>query len=231
MRTQDYAGQAVLKAKTEHWLATIRNTVAPRPHLEPHVPSCVLLVVDMLRYFVSPEGRSYLPAATPIVPNVVALIRAWRRTGGPVVFTRHCHEGPHDLGMLGKFFSDYIRCGEPDSALVPGVEPREDEPVFRKTTYDAFLGTGLEDHLRSRGVSQVLVTGVLTHMCVETTARSAFCRGFEVFVAADATASSRETFHLHALMSMADSVAVVFGTEEILEKVGGTGRALGAKSG
>ena len=91
--------------------------------------------------------------------------------------------------------------------------------MVRKTTYDAFLNTELEDILGSAGVDQVLVTGVLTHMCCETTARSAFCRGFEVYVAADATASSREELHLGSLVSMADSVAVIVGSEEVLEGV------------
>ena len=219
MRTQDYAGQELLKTRTQGWLTTIRAAVAPRPHLQPRLPDCALLVVDMLHYFADPEGRAYLPAATPIVPNIARLIDTWRQLGGLVAFTRHCHRGPEDLGMLGKFFSDYIRCGEPESDIIPDLEPRADEPVFRKTTYDAFLGTDLEAYLREHGVTQVLVTGVLTHMCVETSARSAFCRGFEVFVPADATADSRETFHLPALLCMADSVAVVFSTDEVIEHV------------
>ena len=69
-----------------------------------------------------------------------------------------------------------------------------------------------------KGIEQVVVTGVLTHMCCETTARSAFCRGFEVYVGADATASSSEERHLQSLLAMADSVAVILGSEEILER-------------
>ncbi len=93
-----------------------------------------------------------------------------------------------------------------------------DEFVLRKTTYDAFLGTDLEAILRSRKIDQVLVTGVLTHMCCETTARSAFCRGFQVHVAADATAASNEERHIGSLLAMADSVAIVESTGEILKQ-------------
>jgi isochorismate hydrolase len=57
-------------------------------------------------------------------------------------------------------------------------------------------------------------------MCCETTARSAFCRGFEVYVGADATASSSEERHLQSLLAMADSVAVILGSGEILDRCG-----------
>jgi nicotinamidase-related amidase len=219
-RAKDYAGTIDLDAHTARWLSEIRRSVAPRPRLQLRPEKCGLLVVDMLRYFASPEGRCFLPATVAMVPRLAALIQAWRPTGGGVFFTRHCHEGPHDLGMLGRFFSDHIRCGEPDSEIIPDLPRRPDDPVVRKTTYDAFLGTGLEESWRARGLTQVLVTGVLTHLCCETTARAAFCRGFEVYLAADATASSEERLHFGSLLGLADGVAVILSTREILERCG-----------
>lgn len=192
--------------------------MAPRPHLVIEPARCALLVVDMLRYFAHPGGRCFLPVAGLIIPRVRSLLDAWREMGGVVAFTRHCHTGDGDLGMLGRFFSDYIRSGEPDAAIVDELTPVDLEPVFEKTTYDAFLGTGLGDFLEESGVEQVIVSGVLTHMCVETTARSAFCRGYEVFVPADATASSCLERHLQSLEGMADAVAIVTGTGEILSR-------------
>jgi isochorismate hydrolase len=79
------------------------------------------------------------------------------------------------------------------------------------------MGTGLQELLHERRMEQVLVTGVLTHMCCETTARSAFCRGFEVYVAADGTATSSEDRHVCSLMSMADSVALIMSVAEVLD--------------
>ncbi len=120
--------------------------------------------------------------------------------------------------MLGRFFSDYIRAGEPEADIIPALAPIDGEPVIRKTTYDAFLGTPLEAMLKENGCDQLLVTGVLTHMCCETTARAAFCRGFEVYLPADGLASSCEEKHLNSLLAMADAVAVVLSTEEIHER-------------
>ena len=217
-RSEGYATGATLEMKAGRWLLDIRSAVAPRPRLVLDPRRCALLVVDMLRYFADPAGRCFLPAAAAIVPNVSSLIAAWRRIGAPVLYTRHCHAGPHDLGMLGRFFSDYIRQGEPDSEIVAALAPARGEPVVRKTTYDAFLGTRLESLLRRRKAAQILICGVLTHMCCETTARSAFCRGFEVYMPVDATASSDERLHVNALLGLADSVAVPMSVAEILAR-------------
>ena len=223
MRTQSYFSEENGTSKAASWLASIRARVAPRPQLVLDPDRCALLVIDMLVYFVHPSGRCHLPAGEAIVPNVRALLECWRRRRGTVVFTRHGHLGPQDLGMLGRFFSDYIRADEPEAAIVDALAPRPGEDVFRKTTYDAFLGTGLEEVLRGAGVTQVLVTGVLTHMCVETTARSAFCRGFEVYVPVDAVASSDEEHHLASLLNMADAVAIVTSVEEVRARCGVNG--------
>jgi len=218
MRTAGYVTEANLDSHTRAWLEQIRAGVPERPELVLDPSRCALLVIDMNRYFAHHKGRCFLPAAEAITPRVESVLAAWRDRGGAVIFTRHGHEGPHDLGTMGKFWGDYIRADEPDAEILPQLAPNEGEPVIRKTTYDAFVGTDLEQILRDRGIDQVLVTGVLTHMCCETTARAAFCRGFEVYVAADGTATSGEDRHLGSLLAMADSVAVVLSIGEVLER-------------
>jgi nicotinamidase-related amidase len=218
MRTAAYITASTAEAKTGEWLARVRESAAPRPHLQLQPRKAALLVIDMLRYFAAPEGRCLLPAAPVAAGRIASLLAAWRSFDGTVVFTRHAHEGPEELGMLGRFFDDYIRAGEPDSEIIDILRPKPSETVLRKVTYDAFHGTPLQAVLEERGMEQVVVTGVLTHMCCETTARSAFCRGFEVYVGADTTASSSEERHLQSLLAMADSVAVIHGSGEILER-------------
>lgn len=220
VRTAAYCTEGNAAAKAAEWLARVRGSVAPRPRLVLDPAKAALLVVDMLVYFADPSGRCFLPAAVPAAARIRKILEAWRRAGAPVVFTRHAHEGAHDLGMLGRFFADYIRAGEPDAEIVAPLAPASGEPALRKTTYDAFLGTGLEELLRGRGAEQVVVTGVLTHMCVETTARAAFCRGFEVYVPVDAAASSSEERHVGSLLAMADAVAIPTCAEEVIARCG-----------
>jgi bifunctional isochorismate lyase / aryl carrier protein len=218
MRTHEYAEPGNLEARTAAWLSAVRAATPPRPHLRIDPSRCALLVIDMLRYFADARGRCYLPATAAAIGRIALLRDAWHRMDALVVFTQHAHEGEHDLGMLGRFFSDHIRAGEPEAQIIDALTPRDGEPVVRKTTYDAFLDTPLASILEARHAEQVLVTGVLTHMCCETTARSAFCRGYEVFVAADATATSSEERHVNSLVSMADCVAVVMSAQEILDQ-------------
>ncbi len=217
MRTNGYVSEANLDEKATGWLTELRSRVAPRSQFRVEPGRAALLVIDMNRYFADPSGRCFLPAAAAIIGQISKLVTRWRTSRMPVVYTRHGHEGEADLGMLGKFFSDYIKKGTPESEIIPALAPTSDDTVIEKTTYDAFLNTPLEAMLRDRGVDQVVVTGVLTHMCCETTARSAFCRGFEVFVPVDGVASSDETRHLGSLLSMADAVAIPTRVDEVIE--------------
>ncbi len=218
MRTATYLDRKNLQQKTAAWLDRVRGSVAPRPGLQLNPARCALLVIDMLRYFTHPAGRCYLSASAAIVPQIKVLLAAWRSKSGPVIYTRHGHRNDTDLGMLGKFFSDYIRADEPQGEILPAVAPVGNELVIRKTTYDAFWGTSLQEYLTKRGIDQVLICGVLTHMCCETTARSAFCRGFEVYLPVDGMATSTEERHVSSLLALADAVAVVMSTAEVVER-------------
>lgn len=217
MRTSDYLTIETIESLTRSWMDEIRSSVAPRTHLQLRPAKAALLVVDMVRYFAHPEGRCFLPAAAVITHRIASLINVWRSIKRPVIFTRHAHQGPEDLGMLGKFFSDYIQLGKPEAEIVESLAPRAGEAVVRKTTYDAFLNTELEAILRIDDVEQLVITGVLTHMCCETTARSAFCRGYEVYLPIDALASSSKERHLGSLFALADAVGVVMTATEVID--------------
>jgi nicotinamidase-related amidase len=219
-RATAYVTSATADGAGERWLADVRSQTRPRPQLRLEAKRCALLCIDLVNYFANPAGRAYLPASAAAVPRVAQLVEAFRARDAAVAFTRHGHDGPGDLGMLGRFYSDWVREGEDESRLVETFAPRDDEPVFRKRTYDAFVGTELEAWLRRRGCDQVLVTGVLTHLCCETTARSAFVRGFEVYVAADATATSTERLQVGSLLALADGFAAVLSVREVMACLG-----------
>ncbi|MEW6239950.1 MAG: isochorismatase family protein, partial [Chloroflexota bacterium] len=76
-----------------------------------------------------------------------------------------------------------------------------------------------EQTLRDLEVEQVVITGVMTHLCCETTARAAFVRGFDVFYVVDGTATYTEAFHRASLLNLAHGFAVPVLAEEILEDV------------
>lgn len=165
-----------------------------------------LLVIDMQRFFLSPDSHAFLPAAPAIVPNIVALTAAFTRSQRPVVFTRHANT-PGNAGRMAAWWRELPMRGHPLAAIdasLPATEPA----VVEKSQYDAFYQTDLEERLRGAGVEQVVVSGVATHLCCETTARSAFVRGFAVFVVIDGTATWNRERHVSSLRAMAHGCAV-----------------------
>uniref|UniRef100_A0A0E0KT03 Isochorismatase-like domain-containing protein n=1 Tax=Oryza punctata TaxID=4537 RepID=A0A0E0KT03_ORYPU len=94
-------------------------------------------------------------------------------------------------------------------ALCRAAGRREGDLVVEKRTYSGFAGTRLEEALRRMGVEEVIVTGVMTNLCCETTARDAFVRGFRVFFSADATATASQGLQEATLANMAYGFAYI----------------------
>lgn len=163
----------------------------------PDPKTSALLVVDMQNYFAS--------MAKPILNSVLTTVDLCRRASIPVFFTRHRHRSPADYGMLGEWWNNHlILDGTPEAELLPEIARLASaEQVVEKTTYSAFGKTGLQGRLAEMGVEEVIVTGVMTNLCCETTSRDAFVRGFRVFFSTDATATSDPELHESTLKNLA----------------------------
>ncbi len=172
-----------------------------------------LLVLDMQAYFLDPDSHACIPSAGAIIPVLQRLVGAYQRRCLPVIFTRHVNS-QEDAGMMSVWWRDLIGEGSPLSQIVAAMQVG-DSPVITKHQYDAFYETDLEEVLRQAEVHQVLVSGVMTHLCCETTARSAFMRGFEVFFLVDGTATFNEAFHRASLTNLAHGFATLTLAEEI----------------
>ncbi|MCU4654296.1 cysteine hydrolase [Roseibacterium sp. SDUM158016] len=109
--------------------------------------------------------------------RAAGLLAHWRAARAPVVHIRHVSTEP------GSPLSG------PGTAFKDGVAPRGDEPVFEKSVNSAFIGTGLEAHLRDHGIADLVICGLTTPHCVSTTVRMAANLGFSVRVAHDACAA------------------------------------------
>jgi nicotinamidase-related amidase len=217
-RTETYIEECNADMKTDNWLNHIRDTAVHRPNLKLRPANCALLIIDMINHFAEPSGRCFLPVAPVVSNRIRRILDVWRDMKGTIIFTRHGHSGTKDLGMMGKFYTNNIDINLPESEIIKELPPLPDEKVIIKTTYDAFINTDLKGYLTNSGVSQVLITGLLTHLCCETTARSAFCHGFEVYFAADATATTSEQLHTGSLAALADGFAVLMSGKEIIER-------------
>lgn len=181
-----------------------------RLHLEPG--RTALLVIDMQRGFLEPGAALEVPEGRAIVCNLVRLITACRERGVPVLFTEFvydpsvpCLRGdpfgvehlPACSGEATGFGRPSSNCliglgapDGPDSAeIVPELAPRPDELVVRGHTYDKFYGTHLDLALRSRDIRHLLITGVVTDVCVNCTLLSAANRDYRVTAVTDGVAT------------------------------------------
>lgn len=174
----------------------------------PSPKTSALLVIDVQNYFSS--------MATPILQNLLTTINLCRRASIPVIFTRHCHKSPADYGMLGEWWDgDLVFDGTPEAQLMPELDRRPEDQVVEKNTYSGFKGTRLEEMLNEMRVEEVIVTGVMTNLCCETTARDAFLRGFRVFFSADSTATVDKELHEATLKNLAYGFAYLVDCQRI----------------
>jgi len=172
----------------------------------PRQGKCALLVVDMQNYF--------LPVASPIVDRVLSIVNACRLRNVRILFTRHGHRDiEKDGGLLLQWWGDCILHGTRDWEIMDVLTPSQTDSVIDKNRYSAFFGTGLDEMLRAEGIEELIITGVMTNCCCETTARDAFMRDYRVFFVSDATAAADEELHLATLKNMAFAFAHVLDTE------------------
>jgi nicotinamidase-related amidase len=139
-----------------------------------------LLVVDAQNEF-SPSGLRPVPNHAAALDAIRYRTSEARRDRRPIAWIRHYNKPDESRAFVP---------GAWGSELSPGMGPKDGhgpERLFDKDVYGAFTGTGLEEWLRGLGVTEVLVTGFFTHMCVSTSVREALVRGFGVVVDPEAT--------------------------------------------
>lgn len=167
-----------------------------------------LLIIDMQRDFLEPGGfgealGNDVRRLQAIVPTVKQLLEAFRDRQLPIFQTIECHQPDlsdcppsklnrgrgelkiGDAGPMGRI----LILGEPGNAIIPELEPNPCETVITKPGKGAFYHTNLESLLNEQEISHLLVTGVTTEVCVQTTMREANDRGYECLLVEDATES------------------------------------------
>ncbi len=163
-----------------------------------------LVVIDMQNAFCSKRGSFWRRGGTVldlrrVMARAKALLALARRQRRMIVFTRLAFRRDYsDAGSFLRKFPEIAHVGgyrarSWDAALHPAFAPRTGELVVTKTGYDAFVRTDLEQTLTRRHIGTVVVTGLVTNVCVESFARAAFDRGLHAVVVGDATSTYSAT--------------------------------------
>lgn len=216
MKKERYFTLKSLRGKSRRMLSVVKGL--REQHKTKFMPEAsALLILDMQRYFLEESSHAYIPAARAIIPGILKLRDAYLARDLPIVFTQHLNSDK-DAKLMATWWRDLIRPEDPESAIISELLT-DGAITIRKSQYDAFYGTELEEFLKARSVKQLVICGVMTHLCCETTARSAFVRGFEVFFTIDGTATYNESFHGATLLNLAHGVATPVLVEEIQSEV------------
>ncbi|MEO8037748.1 MAG: isochorismatase family cysteine hydrolase [Betaproteobacteria bacterium] len=193
-------------------------------------PSTALLVIDMQRDFLDPQGYAakagldISPLRTAI-PGVARLLGAARAAGLLIVHTREANapdlsDVPPEflaatqrsgapVGSAGPLGRLLIR-GEPGAGIVGELAPLTGEIVIDKPGFSAFEGTALGSMLIARGIRTLVICGITTEVCVSSTLRTAIDRGYRCLTVRDACASAYPDLH-DAAMRMIGVEGGVFG--------------------
>lgn len=178
-------------------------TAADMPPRE-RVADAALLIVDLQNDFVREGAPLEVASARDTIAANQRLIAGFRALGRPVVYTRFlARQDDNLLWLWSRECQPDIRCcwlGEKRAyrdrsglfdcaAIVDELTPAPDDLVVDKYGYGSFHDTDLDAQLRARGVRSLVVTGTVTQICVEETAREAFHRGYRTTVVSDAVSS------------------------------------------
>jgi len=133
------------------------------------------------------------------------------------MFTRHINTNK-DAKMMKKWWESFINPEDKESEIIDSLNSAESK-IITKTQYDAFYKTELEHYLINNNIEQLVVTGLMTHLCCETTIRSAFVRGFTVFFPVDGTATYNMDFHKSSCINLSHGFAVCTFCESLWKKI------------
>jgi nicotinamidase-related amidase len=215
---EPYVTTGSIGAKSLEWLERIRPYNTHEMRL--NTAASALLVIDMQRFFLDEASPTFACGGVAVLPTVRRLVGAFRQAGRPVIFTRHVHHPDGlDGGIMGWWWEGTCLEGSEESEVHPDLAPMPGEKVVFKHRYSAFYDTDLETVLRCMKVEDVVVAGVLTNLCCDSTARDAYYRDYRVFFPADASGSINEEMHVASLLNLAFGFAYVTTADEVVEQL------------
>ena len=185
-----------------------------------------LVVVDMQNYFVAEGFPLEVPKARTIVPNINRMARALRAAGGAVVWVQTTSAGAleswanHHAHMLTPERARKRIAGLDETSegfkLFPALEPLPSDLFVKKVKYSAFISgsSPIDAEFKNRGIDTLLITGTLTNVCCESTARDAMMLDYRVIMLSDGNAALSDEEHAASLNNFMVFFGDVMTTDE-----------------
>jgi len=167
--------------------------------------SSALLIIDMLNDFVHPNGVLYSPLSARTIPHIKERLLFAREKGLSIFYICDSH-----LKSDREFdrFPPHCVKGTWGAQIVDELAPRDGERIIEKRRYSGFLGTDLDISLKELGVNELIITGVVTNICVLYTSYDARMLGYKVVIPRNCVASFSEELHRFALNELENTLGV-----------------------
>lgn len=217
--------EAELNAQLPRWMAAVEEFRARFRAID--IAQAALLVIDMQNDFLLDEGLLPTWGGPAILPRLQRVIASFRKTGRPVIYTRHGYDNPEvDGGTTAEWWgmrrgSPVLNLALPGSEIHTAIAPQPNDVVIVKHRYNAFHGTLLESILKRFKTRDVIAGGVASNCCVAATAHEALFRDFHVFGLADGSGGTDEAAHIATLRDLACFYGTVLTCESLLQQLGG----------
>jgi ureidoacrylate peracid hydrolase len=164
-----------------------------------------LLVIDMQNDFVKEGALFEIKGIRRNIQDFRNFIDTCRDKGVLIIHTRHCYSpetNPVEAKLFPKLAEEGLRKGTEGWEIYDELKPHEDDIVLDKTRYDAFFKTNLKEILDSNNIDTVIITGTMTNVCCESTARTAMYHDYDVIFCSDMTYCSVEEIQNNTLKVM-----------------------------
>jgi isochorismate hydrolase len=215
---KSYLSQDNIIAKTNEWMKSYNVPKFRSRNITFNPDNSALIVIDMQEYFIDKNSHAFTPSAQFIVPNINSLIKRYRKLDLPIIFTIHAYKNDEDPGIMGRWWRDVLRVDNPMSKIHLKINWNKEDITLRKNRYSAFNGTNLDEILTDMNINTLLISGIMTHLCCESTARDAFMRDYETYFVVDATAATSELLHVSSLRTLVDGCVIPVKTSDIIKE-------------
>lgn len=186
------------------------------------VNKTALLIIDMQNDFARKGSIVEVKGLDMIVPKLSRFIKALRQRNVLVIYTRHIFDqklNPQESRMFPLMNKEVLKDNSKGSQIITELIRHKNDIVLKKMRYDAFLGTPLELILKSNNIQNVIITGTMTNICCESTARTAMMKNFNVYFCSDLTCTTDKMLHENTLRNIASHFGNVVRSEEIMKLV------------
>ncbi|MDF7648504.1 cysteine hydrolase [Pantoea sp. Acro-805] len=210
------SGAAVADDRKIDNAPTIRTMSGATATTQLSAKQTAVIVIDIQNeYF--PGGKMPIPDGLKALQNSKRILEFAHKNGMPVFFAQHLGAADGPLFAKGSRFAEFHK----------DLQPGKNDRVISKATPSSFVGTDLQQQLDALGIKQLIVTGLMTHMCVSSTARDAVPLGYSVIIPEDATATrdlatwdnkvvDHKILQQNALAAVADVFAEIKTTDAVL---------------